>query len=54
MKVKELIEILKTFDQEKNIWILYDTYDTQEPEFIKCTEDENDEIKSGDYMHEAY
>lgn len=54
MKVKELIEILETFDQEKNIWILYDTFEAQVPEFIECSEDENSEIKAGDYMHETY
>lgn len=54
MKVKELIEQLQKLDQERNIWIYYDMFAAQEPSFIECDEDENDEIKAGDYVHEAW
>jgi len=31
MKVKELIEHLSKLDQERNIWLIYDTYFLYEP-----------------------
>lgn len=49
MKVKELIAKLQEFDQERDIWILYDDYAAIEPDFYE-TEVEEDKIKSGDYI----
>lgn len=62
MKVKELIEILQTFDQEKNIWVFYDLYTLQEPCFEEYEEGEQrygyekgvKGLNDGDYVHEAY
>lgn len=52
MKVKELIEQLQKLDQEKNIWVLYDTFIPQEPEFEICTEsDAIQDCEAGDYIH---
>lgn len=54
MKVKELIELLQKLDQEKNIWVLYDTYEPQEPYIEICTErDAINECKAGDYIHKT-
>lgn len=54
-KVKELVEELLKLDQEKNIWVLYDTIYAQVPEFVPVTENKAcDEMKVGDYMHEAW
>lgn len=57
MKVKELISILNTFEQESDIWVIYDSFFAQEPDFIRATERqcENcmDEVKTGDYIHET-
>ena len=52
MKVKELIEQLQKLDQERNIWVLYDGFLAQEPDFIQYDEDDGD-IEAGDYVHEA-
>lgn len=49
MKVKELIAQLQEFDQERDIWILYDSYAAIEPEFYE-TAVEEDKIKPGDYI----
>ena len=56
MKVKELIAELQKLDQERDIWVLYDTFDAQVP----CIEvaEERDEtsdgrVKAGDYIHIA-
>ena len=56
MKVKELIAELQKLDQERDIWVLYDTFDAQVP----CIEvaEERDEtsdgrVKAGDYVHFA-
>lgn len=56
MKVKELIAYLQKLDQERDIWVLYDTFDAQVP----CIEvaEERDEtsdgrVKAGDYIHIA-
>ena len=62
MKVKELIEKLQTFDQEKNIWVNYDLYELQEPNFRPFNENaprygyENgvEGLNEGDYVHDAY
>lgn len=52
MKVKELIELLQNLDQEKNIWVLYDTFEPQEPDFEICKEgDAIGVCKVGDYIH---
>ena len=53
MTVRELIEKLQALDQEKNIWVYYDLYELQEPEFEPWIEDDGD-IKEGDYVHKAY
>lgn len=57
MKVKELISILNTFEQESDIWVIYDSFFAQEPDFKRATEKqcENcmDEVKTGDYIHET-
>lgn len=39
MKVKELIEQLQKLDQEKGIWIIYDSFKAYKPEV-------DDEVKS--------
>ena len=61
MKVKELIEKLQTLDQEKNIWVFYDLYAMQEPDFrpydasdIESCGDKIKDLNEGDYVHEAY
>lgn len=58
MKVKELVEQLQKLDQEKNIWVLYDQFDAQEPNFIQCDEEdlayEDGDIAAGDFVHEAW
>ena len=56
MKVKELIAELQKLDQDRDIWVLYDTFDAQVPT-IEVAE-EHDEtydgrVKSGDYVHFA-
>ena len=56
MKVKELIEQLQKLDQQKNIWILYDGFGEEEPDFVLATEDDVEileQIKVGDYVHFA-
>lgn len=54
MKVKELIAKLQEFDQERDIWILYDTFFEMEPEFAEYEEEDGDKIKKGDYVHETW
>ena len=62
MKVKELIEKLQTLDQEKNIWVNYDLYELQEPNFRPYHEnaprygyeDGKEGLNEGDYVHDAY
>lgn len=59
MKVKELIEQLQKLDQEKGIWIIYDSFLPVKPEVDKelMTEEdakyygryEDEDIKAGDY-----
>lgn len=54
MKVRELIEKLQQYEQEKNIWILYDGFGEEEPDFVLATEDDIEileQIKVGDYVH---
>jgi hypothetical protein len=56
MKVRELIEKLQQYEQEKNIWILYDGFGEEEPDFVLATEDDVEtleQIKVGDYVHFA-
>ena len=61
MKVKELIKQLEQFDQEKDIWILYDDCLAQTPEYkivhndllIQDNELNKITIKTGDYCHHA-
>ena len=56
MKVKELIAELLKLNQERDIWILYDTFDAQVP-FIEvareCDETSDGRVKAGDYIHIA-
>lgn len=58
MKVKELIAKLQTLDQERDIWVLYDSFYPEEPDFELATErqhnDSKGEIKIGAYVHETY
>ena len=58
MKVKELIELLRTLDQEREIWVLYDMNYPQEPNFEEATEavegDNERTIKVGDYVHDSW
>ena len=62
MKVKELIEKLQTLDQEKNIWVNYDLYELQEPDFRPYNANEYrygyekgvEGLNEGDYVHDAY
>ncbi len=51
MKVKEFIEQLQQLDQEKDIWIIYDTYSVWEPEveIIKDNDSFAKPGKVGDY-----
>ena len=54
MKVKELIAELQKLDQERDIWVLYDTFCAQVPEFEVAKErDETSDgrVKTGDYIH---
>lgn len=54
MKVKELIAELQKLDQERDIWVLYDTFFAQVPEFEVAKElDETSDgrVKTGDYIH---
>ena len=59
MKVKEMIEELSKLDQEKNIWVLYDSYyifeptpdDVADEEDVKQFKDEG--VKLGDYIISA-
>lgn len=52
MKVKEFIQQLQQLDQEKDIWIVYDTFAAWEPEVEVIDEDHNnaDAGKVGDYV----
>ena len=52
MKVKEFIQQLQQLDQEKDIWIVYDTFSAWEPEVEVIDEDHNtaDAGKVGDYV----
>ena len=61
MKVRELIEKLQTLDQEKNIWVNYDLYELQEPDFrpydasdMEFYGEKPKDFDEGDYVHEAY
>lgn len=58
MKVKELIEQLQKLDQEKGIWIIYDSFQPIKPEVddeLINEEDADyyhlyeDDVKAGDY-----
>ena len=58
MKVKELIEQLQKLDQEKGIWIIYDTFQPIKPEVDEKVINEEDaeyyrrykeDVKAGDY-----
>ena len=42
MKVKELIEQLQKLDQERGIWIIYDSFQPIEPEVDGVVETEED------------
>ena len=53
MKVKELVNQLQKFDQEKEIWVLYDCCHPQVPNFFEIKED-CIEIKTGDIVHTAW
>ena len=58
MKVKELIEILNTFDPDKNIWIGYDyPFAICEPNFELFKDSwqytEDDKVAPEDYIHFA-
>ena len=51
MKVKEFIEQLQKLDQEKNIWIIYDTFAVWEPEVETIEEgDQGHGAEVGDYV----
>lgn len=49
MKIKELIEILQGFDQEKNIWITHDEIYEYEPNFEVAILEQGP-IEKGDYV----
>ena len=50
MKVKEFIEQLQKLDQDKNIWIIYDTFSVWEPEVETIDEDHKGHgAEVGDY-----
>lgn len=58
MKVKELIEQLQKLDQEKGIWIIYDSFQPIKPkvdDVVKTEEDAEyyrryeEDVKAGDY-----
>jgi hypothetical protein len=54
MKVKELIAELQKLDQERDIWVVYDTFDAQVPflEVAKERDETSDgRVKAGDYVH---
>ena len=54
MKVKELIAKLQKLDQERDIWVVYDTFDAQVPflEVAKERDETSDgRVKVGDYVH---
>lgn len=53
MKVKELIEKLKELDQEKEIYILYDSFAFLDPEPIEYEPDEEYEEIGNCYVMEA-
>lgn len=59
MKVKKLIEELRKLDQEKNIWVLYDSYYIFDPipDDVADEEDveqfKDDGVKLGDYIISA-
>ena len=59
MKVKKLIEELSKLDQEKNIWVLYDSYYIFDPipDDVADEEDveqfKDDGVKLGDYIISA-
>ena len=59
MKVKELIEQLQKLDQEKGIWIIYDSFQPLKPEVDDVVQTEEDaeyfrcyenDVKVGDYV----
>ena len=56
MKVKELIAELQKLEQERDIWVLYDTFDAQVP-YIEVAEERDEtsdgRVKTGDYIHIA-
>lgn len=57
MKVKEFIEQLQKLDQEKDIWIIYDSYQPLTPEVDNDVMSEEDaeyfrrynDVEAGDY-----
>ena len=55
-----MIEQLQKLDQEKQIWVFYDYYAMQEPDFrpydasdIESYGDKAKGLNEGDYVHEA-
>lgn len=55
MKVKEFIEHLQTLDQDRDIYIVYDTYYVFDPEVLIADEDwvlddKTFKYKKGDYL----
>ena len=53
MKVCELIKKLQQLDQEKEIFILYDTYAFLEPEPINYVPDKYEAVTNECYIMEA-
>ena len=58
MTVRELIEHLQTLDPERNVWVIYDSFMTYEPDFsATITEEEamylDSRVSEGDYKMEV-
>lgn len=50
MLVKELVEFLKTLDQDKNIFLVYDRFEFQAPDVDVLTEKELEDFSIPDYL----
>lgn len=59
MKVRELIEHLKTLDPERNVWVVYDTFAYYQPDFSDVATRVDEQVgrragvQKGDYIMEV-
>ena len=59
MKVRELIEHLKTLDPERNVWVVYDSFVFYQPDFSDVASGVDEQVgrragvQKGDYIMEV-